>query len=80
MSNVCDIARIFVNDGMEILAAGGYMINQFLSPKSNERTDEYGGSFENRTRIVKEIIEEIRGQVGRDLMLSVRFSADEFLD
>lgn len=67
-------------DGMEVLAAGGYLINEFLSPKSNIRTDEYGGSFENRTRIVKEIVEEIRKQVGNDLMLSVRFSADEFLE
>lgn len=67
-------------DGIEILAAGGYMINQFLSPKSNIRTDEYGGSFENRTRIVREIIDAIRDKVGHDILVGVRFTADEFLD
>ena len=67
-------------DGIEIVAAGGYIINQFLSPKSNLRTDEYGGSFENRTRIVKEIHDAIREKVGHDIIVSIRFSADEFLD
>ena len=67
-------------DGVEILAAGGYLINQFLSPKSNLRTDEYGGSFENRTRFVKEVVEEIRRVCGPDYVISVRFTADEFLD
>ena len=67
-------------DGAEILAAGGYLINQFLSPKSNQRTDEYGGSFENRTRFVREVVEEIRRQCGKDFVISIRFTADEFLD
>lgn len=67
-------------DGVEVVAAGGYLINQFLSPKSNHRTDEYGGSFENRTRFIREVIGEIRTQCGKDFLLSVRFSADEFLD
>lgn len=66
-------------DGVELLAAGGYLINQFLSPYSNKRTDEYGGSFENRIRFLKEVIEEIRQQCGNDFIISVRFSADEFL-
>lgn len=67
-------------DGIEILAAGGYLINQFLSPKSNIRTDEYGGSFENRTRFVKEVVEEIRRVCGPDYTIGIRFTADEFLD
>ena len=76
-------ARILQNsgiDGCEVLAAGGYLINQFLSPKSNIRTDEYGGSFENRTRFVREVLEGIRAQCGPEFLLSVRFSADEFLE
>lgn len=67
-------------DGIEILAAGGYLINQFLSPKSNIRTDEYGGSFVNRTRFVKEVVEEIRRVCGPDYTVGIRFTADEFLD
>lgn len=67
-------------DGIEILAAGGYLINQFLSPKSNIRTDEYGGSFENRTRFLKEVVEEIRRVCGPDYTIGIRFTADEFLD
>ena len=45
---------------IEIHGAHGYLINSFLSPLSNQRTDEYGGSFENRTRLVKEIVSDIR--------------------
>lgn len=67
-------------DGAEILAAGGYLINEFLSPYSNKRTDDYGGSFENRFRFLKEVIEEIRRQCGYDFIISVRFSAEEFLE
>lgn len=67
-------------DGVEILAAGGYLINQFLSPYSNQRTDEYGGSFDNRLRFLKEIITEIRQACGPNFPISVRFSADEFIE
>ncbi|MDO4648070.1 MAG: FAD-dependent oxidoreductase [Eubacteriales bacterium] len=66
-------------DGVELLAAGGYLINEFLSPYSNKRTDEYGGSFENRFRFLKEVVEEIREQCGKNFLLSVRITADEFL-
>ncbi len=65
-------------DGVEILAAGGYLINQFLSPYSNQRTDEYGGSFENRIRFLMEVIAEVRAVCGPKYPISVRFSADEF--
>lgn len=65
-------------DGVEILAAGGYLINEFMSPYSNKRTDEYGGSFENRMRFITEIIEAIRNECGKNFVISVRFSADEF--
>lgn len=64
-------------DGLEIHAAHGYLIHQFLSPNSNHRIDEYGGSYENRMRFLKEIMLEIRNQVGPDFPIIVRFSAEE---
>ena len=67
-------------DGVEIHGAHGYLLTQFLSPFTNKRTDEYGGSIENRARIIKEIIEGIRERVGRDYPVIYRISADEFLE
>ena len=67
-------------DGVEILAAGGYLINEFMSQYSNKRTDEYGGSFENRMRFITEIVEGIRNECGKNFVISVRFSADEFTE
>ena len=56
------------------------MIQQFLSPNTNRRTDEYGGSFENRLRFLREIVEGIRGRCGRDYPLIVRLTVDEMYD
>ncbi len=67
-------------DGIEIHAAHGYLINQFLSPYTNKRTDQYGESFDNRIRIVEEIIAGIRQVCKRDFIISVRISADEFVE
>ena len=64
---------------VEIHAAFGYLLSGFLSPYSNKRTDKYGGSRENRTRIVREIIEKMRSAVG-DMPLCCRISADEFVE
>jgi len=66
-------------DAVEIHGAHGYLLNQFLSPFSNQRTDEYGGSEENRSRFVLEIITEARKAVGKDFPIIVRFSADELV-
>lgn len=66
-------------DGVELHAAHGYLIQQFLSPYTNKRTDEYGGSFENRMRFITEIIQGIRKECG-DFPISVRLSVEEFLD
>ncbi|MDK2937200.1 MAG: hypothetical protein PWP16_653 [Eubacteriaceae bacterium] len=66
-------------DGVELHSAHGYLLNQFISPLTNKRTDEYGGSTENRARVIKEIIEGIRARVGRDYPVMLRISADEFL-
>ena len=66
-------------DGIEIHAAHGYLISEFLSPFTNKRVDEYGGCFENRTRILDEIYAEIRRNVGKDFPVQVRISANEYL-
>lgn len=65
-------------DGVELHGAHGYLINQFLSPNTNLRTDEYGGSFENRMRFVEEIVVGIKNMCGNDFPVSIRLSVDEF--
>ncbi|MEG0049671.1 MAG: FAD-dependent oxidoreductase [Clostridia bacterium] len=67
-------------DGVELHSAHGYLMQQFLSPNTNHRTDEYGGSFENRLRFIREIIEGIRLECGKDYPLIVRLSVDECYD
>jgi 2,4-dienoyl-CoA reductase-like NADH-dependent reductase (Old Yellow Enzyme family)/thioredoxin reductase len=66
-------------DAVEIHGAHGYLLNQFLSPFSNQRTDKYGGSDENRARFVLEIIEAVRGTVGPDFPVIIRVSTDELV-
>ena len=63
----------------EIHAAHGYLLNEFLSPLSNIRTDEYGGSFENRIRLLLEIAADIRKIIGEKLPLFVRISATDWV-
>lgn len=63
--------------GVEVGGAYMHLVEQFLSPLSNVRTDRYGGSFENRIRFIVEILEEIRTQVGDDYVVGLRMSADE---
>ncbi|MEZ8101128.1 NADH:flavin oxidoreductase [Vibrio bivalvicida] len=70
-------AKLAGADGIELHAAHGYLLNNFLSPRTNCRTDEYGGSFENRIRILKDIIEGIRQKCGPDFPVSVRISVTE---
>lgn len=67
-------------DGVELHGAHGYMIQQFLSPNTNRRTDEYGGSFDNRMRFISEIIRGIKESCGKDFPLIVRLSADEMYE
>ena len=66
-------------DGIELHGAHGYLISQFLSPYTNQRTDRFGGSFENRLQFVKEIIEGIRRECGADFTLGIRLTVDELL-
>lgn len=67
-------------DLVEIHAAHGYLIHQFLSPISNQRSDVYGGSFENRTRFILEIAKEVRTVIPDSMPLLVRISASDWLE
>jgi 2,4-dienoyl-CoA reductase-like NADH-dependent reductase (Old Yellow Enzyme family) len=67
-------------DFVELHAAHGYLMHQFLSPLSNERTDQYGGSLENRARIVIDAVRGIRAATGDDFPILVRFSATDWVD
>ncbi|WOJ94846.1 NADH:flavin oxidoreductase [Congregibacter variabilis] len=64
--------------GVELHGAHGYMLAQFLSPTINQRDDEYGGSLENRCRLLLEIVDGVRSQCGADFLLGVRLSPERF--
>ncbi len=67
-------------DYIEILMAGGYLVGEFLSPLSNQRTDKYGGSFENRIRFGLEIIKKVRAAVGQDYAMGIRVSGHDYME
>jgi 2,4-dienoyl-CoA reductase-like NADH-dependent reductase (Old Yellow Enzyme family) len=67
-------------DVIEIHAAHGYLLHQFYSPVSNDRTDEYGGSFENRIRFLMEVTDAVRAAIGDQVALFVRISATDWVD
>ena len=67
-------------DFIEIIACTGYLISQFLSPVTNKREDEYGGSFENRMRIGLEVIKRVREEIGNDVPLGMRIAGNDFLE
>jgi 2,4-dienoyl-CoA reductase-like NADH-dependent reductase (Old Yellow Enzyme family) len=78
-----DAARRAVAAGfrvIEVHAAHGYLLHQFLSPLSNHRTDAYGGSFENRTRLVREVVGALRQILPEELPLLVRISATDWVE
>jgi 2,4-dienoyl-CoA reductase-like NADH-dependent reductase (Old Yellow Enzyme family) len=66
-------------DGVQIHAAHGYLLNQFLTPHTNRRNDAYGGSFENRLRLVQEVVRETRRRVGPDFALLLKLNGDDLL-
>ncbi len=78
-SNSCILAATAGFDGIELHAPHGYLEHQFLSPRSNKRTDEYGGSLENRMRIVVELYEKVREKIGNSIPVGIRFSGDEHM-
>ncbi|KAF3908229.1 hypothetical protein AA313_de0203850 [Arthrobotrys entomopaga] len=67
-------------DVVEIHAAHGYLLHEFYSPYSNHRTDKYGGSFENRIRLVLEVIDVVKANINPETLLFIRFSASDWLE
>lgn len=67
-------------DIVEVHACHGYMLNEFLSPYSNKRTDAYGGNAQNRARLIVEIISDIRGELGDQTAICLRVSGHEFVE
>ncbi|MEJ2040950.1 MAG: NADH:flavin oxidoreductase, partial [Desulfosarcinaceae bacterium] len=67
-------------DFIEIHAAHGYLINQFFSPNSNVRTDDYGGCFENRIRFMLEVLADIRAKCGTDFPVGVRMNGEDYIE
>ena len=65
-------------DGVEVHISHGYLLHQFLSPLFNQREDEYGGSFDNRLRLSREVIDAVRASVGNDFVVGVRMSLSDF--
>ena len=72
----CVIAGL---DGIEVHCGHGLLLHQFLSPISNQRTDRYGGSVENRVRFPSEVLDAVRSQVGADVPVGIRCSGDELV-
>ena len=66
-------------DFIELIACTGYLISQFLSPVTNKREDEYGGSFENRMRFGLEVIKQVRDVIGNDFPLGMRIAGNDYL-
>ncbi|MDD3184415.1 MAG: FAD-dependent oxidoreductase [Anaerostipes sp.] len=67
-------------DAVEVQAGHGYLLNQFLSPLTNDRTDEFGGSMENRARIVTMVLKAVHEAVGENIPIFLRISADELAE
>ncbi len=67
-------------DGVQIHAAHGYLLSQFLSPFFNRRRDEYGGKIENRVKIVLSVLRKIRSRVGDDYPVMIKINSEDFLD
>jgi len=66
-------------DGVQLHGAHGYLINQFLSPLTNQRTDAYGGSLENRMRFLEEVCQAVRAAVGNDFPVTIKLTASDQL-
>jgi 2,4-dienoyl-CoA reductase-like NADH-dependent reductase (Old Yellow Enzyme family) len=67
-------------DGVQIHAAHGYLLSEFLSPFFNRRSDEYGGSIENRARIVLEVLRNVRAAVGEGYPVLIKLNSEDFID
>ncbi|MBJ6798809.1 NADH:flavin oxidoreductase [Geomonas propionica] len=67
-------------DGVQLHAAHGYLLSQFLSPFFNQRTDQYGGSLENRARLLLEVVQAVRKEVGKDYPVLVKINSEDFVE
>ena len=67
-------------DGVQLHGAHGYLMSQFLSPFYNKRKDDYGGSVENRARIIFEVMQKVRGEIGDDYPLMIKINSEDFVD
>ncbi len=74
------LAREADYDGVEIMGSEGYLINEFTAPRTNDRTDEWGGSLENRLRFPVEIMRRVRAKVGRDFIVIFRLSSIDLVE
>ena len=77
-THVATVARDAGFTGVQIHAAHGYLVSEFLSPLANRRTDRWGGVLENRARLLLEIVESVRGAVGREFPISVKLNSSDF--
>jgi len=77
-AHAAKIARETGFDGVQIHSAHGYLLSSFLSPRINQRTDDWGGSLENRARLLLEVVRAIRQAVGKDCALSVKLNSADF--
>ena len=77
-ANCADVVKSCGFTGVQIHAAHGYLMSQFLSPRSNQRTDEYGGSLENRARLLLEVYSAVRSRVGADFPVAVKLNSADF--
>lgn len=75
-----DLAKQAGYDGVEVMGSEGYLINQFMAKHTNKRTDEWGGSFENRIKLPIEIVQGIRERVGEDFIIVYRLSMLDLID
>jgi 2,4-dienoyl-CoA reductase (NADPH2) len=74
------LAKAAGYDGVEIMGSEGYLINQFLVQRTNKRTDEWGGSYQNRSRLPKEIVRRVRVVCGEDFIIIYRLSMLDLVD
>lgn len=79
-ANCAALAREAGYDGVEIMGSEGYLINQFIAPRTNNRDDDWGGSFENRIRFPLEIIKAVREKCGPDFIIIYRLSMLDLVD
>lgn len=76
----CELACEAGYDGVEIMGSEGYLINEFISPRTNDRTDEFGGDLEGRLRLPLEIVRRVRERIGGDFLLIYRISSIDLVE